>query len=103
MAIIIMSVDLKQDNVMVVSLILNGNVNAKVTDFGTSCISDINKEFLTTNIGTTRYLPPEAVDNINSREKFDVYSFSLRTFSSSYYYYYHHRHYHYIIITTNTT
>lgn len=83
MMMMMMRADLKQDNVMVVSLLLNGNVNAKVTDFGTSCISDINKEFLTTNIGTTRYLPPEAVDNINSREKFDVYSFSLCTFISS--------------------
>ena len=59
---------------------LNGKVNAKVTDFGTSCISDKTKEVLTYNIGTYRYLPPEAFDNINSHEKFDVYSYSICSF-----------------------
>ena len=56
-------------------------VNAKVGDFGTSCIREQNKLTHSSPIGTIRYLPPEVIlENFDSKEKLDVYCFSFGYF-----------------------
>ncbi|ELP84035.1 protein serine/threonine kinase, putative [Entamoeba invadens IP1] len=71
--------DIKPDNILVVSLDLNSNVNAKLTDFGSSR----NVNMLMTNmtftkgIGTPKYMAPEILKQQKYTKSADIYSFGI--------------------------
>ncbi|ELP90937.1 serine/threonine protein kinase HT1, putative [Entamoeba invadens IP1] len=71
--------DIKPDNFLVVSLDLNSNVNAKLTDFGSSR----NVNMLMTNmtftkgIGTSKYMAPEILKQQKYTKSADIYSFGI--------------------------
>ncbi|ELP95194.1 protein serine/threonine kinase, putative [Entamoeba invadens IP1] len=74
--------DIKPDNILMLSLNLNGNVNAKLTDFG----SARNVNLLMTNmtftkgIGTPIYMAPEVLKQEKYTKSADVYSFAITMF-----------------------
>ncbi|ELP89353.1 protein serine/threonine kinase, putative, partial [Entamoeba invadens IP1] len=75
--------DIKPDNLLVFSLDLNENVNAKLTDFG----SARNVNLLMTNmtftkgIGTPKYITPEILERSKYKKPADVYSFAITMLS----------------------
>ncbi|ELP89324.1 protein kinase, putative, partial [Entamoeba invadens IP1] len=74
--------DIKPDNILVFTLDLNDNVNAKLTDFGSSR----NVNMLLTNmtftngIGTPVYMAPEVLKMEKYKKPADIYSFAITMF-----------------------
>ena len=67
---------------LVVSLVSNVNVNAKLTDFGTSRNINLlmtNMTF-TKGIGTPVYMAPEILQQEYYKKSADIYSFSITMF-----------------------
>ncbi|ELP91796.1 tyrosine protein kinase, putative [Entamoeba invadens IP1] len=71
--------DIKPDNLLVLSLDVNENVNAKLTDFGSSR----NVNMLMTNmtftkgVGTPIYMAPEILKQDKYKKSADIYSFAI--------------------------
>ncbi|ELP91470.1 serine/threonine protein kinase HT1, putative, partial [Entamoeba invadens IP1] len=71
--------DIKPDNILIFSLDINDNVNAKLTDFGTSRNVNMmmtNMTF-TKGIGTPKYMAPEVLNKKKYKKPADVYSFAI--------------------------
>jgi len=64
--------DLKPENVLITEFLL-----AKITDFGTSRIKEINDDVTMSSVGTPLFCAPEIVRGEKYDEKVDVYSFGL--------------------------
>jgi len=71
--------DLKPDNVLIVSFSGKADINAKLTDFGTSrVIGDAADDYtFTKGLGTPIYMAPEILGHQDYSEKADVYSFGI--------------------------
>ncbi|ELP85579.1 protein kinase domain containing protein, partial [Entamoeba invadens IP1] len=71
--------DIKPDNILVLSLTIDENVLAKLTDFGTSRNINVmmgNISF-TKGIGTPVYMAPEILNRSYYKEPADIYSFAI--------------------------
>ncbi|ELP89852.1 protein serine/threonine kinase, putative [Entamoeba invadens IP1] len=74
--------DIKPDNILVLSLDSNENVNAKLTDFGSSRNINLlmtNMTF-TKGVGTPKYMAPEILNKEKYKKPADVYSFGVSLF-----------------------
>lgn len=71
--------DLKPDNVLIISLSGKADINAKLTDFGTSrAVGAGSEDFtFTKGLGTPIYMSPEILGHQDYTEKADVYSFAI--------------------------
>jgi serine/threonine protein kinase len=78
--------DLKPDNVLMVSLSLKADINAKLSDFGTSRAvggmdetqdNEEERNNFTKGLGTPIYMAPEILQHKDYSEKADVYSFAV--------------------------
>lgn len=70
--------DVKNDNLLVCSLSRHADVNAKLTDFGTSrSTSASNQSEMTIGVGTPAFMAPEILDNKHYSKSADVYSFAM--------------------------
>jgi len=71
--------DIKPDNILVVSLEENGEVNGKLTDFGSA--RNINMMMtnmtFTKGIGTPVYMAPEILSREHYKNQADIYSFGV--------------------------
>ncbi|KAL7715407.1 Protein serine/threonine kinase [Entamoeba marina] len=71
--------DIKPDNFLVLSLDTNVQVNAKLTDFGSS--RNINMMMtnmtFTKGIGTPKYMAPEVLNRKKYKTQSDIYSFAI--------------------------
>ncbi|ELP92330.1 protein serine/threonine kinase, putative [Entamoeba invadens IP1] len=76
--------DIKPDNILVFSLELNQQVNAKLTDFGSS--RNINMMMtnmtFTKGIGTPVYMAPEVLKKEHYKKPADVYSFAITMYET---------------------
>jgi len=71
--------DLKPDNVLITSLSGKADINAKLTDFGTSrAVGAGSEEYtFTKGLGTPIYMAPEILGHHDYSEKADVFSFAI--------------------------
>ncbi|ELP87074.1 protein serine/threonine kinase, putative [Entamoeba invadens IP1] len=74
--------DIKPDNILVFSLIVNDKVNAKLTDFGSARnINTLMTNMTFTNgIGTPTYMAPEILKQEKNKKEADVFSFGVTMF-----------------------
>ncbi|ELP88045.1 tyrosine kinase, putative, partial [Entamoeba invadens IP1] len=71
--------DIKPENILVMSLENDVEINAKLTDFGSS--RNVNKMVLdmtfTKGVGTPKYMPPEVLNRMHYEKSADVYSLGM--------------------------
>ncbi|ELP87676.1 negative regulator of the PHO system, putative [Entamoeba invadens IP1] len=78
--------DIKPDNILVISLDFNNNVNAKLTDFGTSRNINllITNMTFTKGIGTPVFMAPEVLNQEKYKQAADVYYLQFRCMNALY-------------------
>ncbi|ELP88686.1 serine/threonine protein kinase, putative [Entamoeba invadens IP1] len=76
--------DIKPDNLLVFSLEMNDEINAKLTDFGSA--RNINMMMtnmtFTKGIGTPKYMAPEVLNREKYKMPSDIYSFAITMYET---------------------